>query len=165
LILFIDVFIENICVCRFKFVYFTYNQYDIYFMRYIILTDNEREQLEYSYKTSTNFIERSRSFQILLSDRKNSMAEVSRITGIDVQAVIRLFNAWESSSTGNKMSTLSIASGRGPKVKLEQVRDKLPEMVEKHSRNLNPILHWLDIEYNIKICKQTLRTFLKDDRL
>jgi hypothetical protein len=134
-------------------------------MRYIILTDKEREQLEQSFKTSTNFIERNRSFQLLLSDRMNSMAEVSRITKIDIQAVIRLFNAWESATTENKMSTLSIASGRGPKVKLEQVRDKLPEMVEKHSRNLNPILHWLDIEYNIKICKQTLRTFLKDDGL
>lgn len=134
-------------------------------MRFIVLTNKEREQLEQSYKTSHNFIERSRSLQLLLSDRKNSMAEVSRITKVDLQAVIRLFNAWDSASAGNKMSTLLIGSGRGPKVKLEQVRDKLPEMVEKHSRNLNPILHWLDIEYNIKICKQTLRTFLKDARL
>lgn len=134
-------------------------------MRFIVLTKLEREQLENIQKTSTNFIERSRCLQILLSDRKNSMAEVSRITKVDLQAVIRLFNAWDSASAENKMNTLSIASGRGPKVKLEQVRDKLPEMVEKHSRNLNPILHWLDIEYNIKICKQTLRTFLKDARL
>jgi len=134
-------------------------------MRYVILTNKEREQLEHSYKTSTNFIERSRSLQLLLSDRKNSMAEVSRITKINSQAVVRLFNAWNSASAENKMNTLSIASGRGPKVKLEQVRDKLLEMVEKHSRNLNPVLHWLDIEYNIKICKQTLRTFLKDARI
>jgi len=134
-------------------------------MRYIILTDKEREQLEQSYKTSTNFIERSRSLQLLLSDRKNSMAAVSRITKIDSQAVVRLFNAWDSASAENKFDTLSIASGRGPKVKLEQVRDKLPEMVEKHSRNLNPVLHWLDNEHNIKICKQTLRTFLKDARI
>ena len=134
-------------------------------MRFIVLTNSEREQLEKIQKTSTNFIERSRRLQILLSDRKNSMAEVSRISKVDLQAVIRLFNAWDSASAENKINTLSIASGRGPKVKLEQVRDKLPEMVEKHSRNLNPILHWLDIEYNIKICKQTLRTFLKDARL
>ena len=134
-------------------------------MRYVILTVNEREQLDQSYKTSSNFIERSRCFQLLLSDRKNSMAEVSRITNTDKQAVIRLFNAWESASAENKMSTLSIAPGRGPKVKLEQVKDMLPEMVEKHSRNLKPILHWLDIEHNIKICKQTLRTFLKDERI
>lgn len=39
-------------------------------MRYIRLTDKEREQLEQSYKTSTNFIERSRSLQLLFSDRK-----------------------------------------------------------------------------------------------
>lgn len=134
-------------------------------MRFIILTNSEREQLDKIHKRSTNFIERSRSFQLLLSDRKNSMAEISRITNIDIQAVVRLFNAWDSASAENKMDTLIIAPGRGPKVKLEQVRDKLPEMIEKHSRNLNPILHWLDIEYNIKICKQTLRTFLKDARL
>jgi hypothetical protein len=70
----------------------------IYIKRYIILTESEREQLEQSYKTSTNFIEKSRSLQILLSDRKNSMAEVSSIANIDIQAVIRLFNAWESAS-------------------------------------------------------------------
>lgn len=93
------------------------------------------------------------------------MAEVSRITKINSQAVVRLFNVWDFASAENKMNTLSIASARGPKVKLEQVRDKLPEMVEKHCRNLNPILDCLDIEYNIKICKQTLRTFLKDARI
>lgn len=134
-------------------------------MRYILLTDKEREKLEQTYKLSTNFIERSRSLQLLLSDKKNSMAEVSRQSDTDIQAIVRLFNAWDSASEENKMKTLSVASGRGPKFKLEQVRDKLPEMVEKHSRNLNPIIHWLDIEHNIKICKQTLQTFLKDARL
>jgi len=124
-------------------------------MKHIILINKKREQLEQSYKTSSNFIERSRSFQIMLSDRKNSMAEVSRITNIDIQAVIRLFNAWESASAENKMSTLSIAADRGPKVKLEQVRDKLPEMVEKYSGNLISISHLTDIEYNIKNSKQT----------
>ena len=128
-------------------------------MRYILLTDKEREQLEQTYKSSNNFIERSRSLQLLLSDKRNSMAEVSRQSNTDIQAVVRLFNAWDSASEENKMKTLSVASGRGPKFKLEQVRDKLPEMVVKHSRNLNPIIHWLDIEHNIRICKQTLQTF------
>lgn len=134
-------------------------------MRYILLTTKEREQLDQIYKSSNNFIERSRSLQLLLSDKRNSMAEVSRQSNTDIQAIVRLFNAWDAASEENKMNTLSVASGRGPKFKLEQVRDKLPEMVEKHSRNLNPIIHWLDIEHNIKICKQTLQTFLKDARL
>jgi hypothetical protein len=134
-------------------------------MRYIVLTTKEREELEQTYKSSNNFIERSRSLQLLLSDKKNSMAEVSRQSDTDIQAIVRLFNAWDAACEENKMKTLSVASGRGPKFKLEQVRDKLPEMVEKHSRNLNPIIHWLDVEHNIKICKQTLQTFLKDARL
>lgn len=90
------------------------------------------------------------------------MADVSRITKIDLHAVVRLFNAWDSTSAENKMDNLSIAQGRGPNVKLKQVRDMLPEMVEKHSRNLNLILHKLNIESNVKICKQNLRTFLKE---
>ena len=134
-------------------------------MRYIVLTTKEREKLEQTYKSSNNFIERGRSLQLLLSDKRNSMAEVSRQSNTDIQAIVRLFNAWDAASEENKMKTLSVASGRGPKFKLEQVRDKLPEMVEKHSRNLNPIIHLLDIEHNIKICKQTLQTFLKDTRL
>jgi hypothetical protein len=134
-------------------------------MRYIVLTTKEREQLDKTYKSSNNFIERSRSLQLLLSDKKNSMAEVSRQSNTDIQAIVRLFNAWDSALEQDKMKTLSVASGRGPKFKLEQVRDKLPEMIEKHGRNLNPIIHWLDIEHNIKICKQTLQTFLKDARL
>jgi hypothetical protein len=134
-------------------------------MRYIILTSKEREKLEQTYKLSTNFVERSRSLQLLLSDKRNSMADVSRQTNTDIQAIVRLFNAWDSAVEEDKMKTLSVASGRGPKFKLEQVRDKLPELVEKHSRNLNPIIHCLDIEHNIRICKQTLQTFLKDARL
>jgi len=134
-------------------------------MRYIVLTTKEREQLEQTYKKSNNFIERNRSLQLLLSAKRYSMAEVARQTNTDIQAVTRLFNAWDSTSDDDKMKTLSVASGRGPKFKLEQVRDKLSDMVKEHNRNLNPILHSLDIEYNIKICKQTLQTFLKDARL
>ncbi len=130
-------------------------------MRYVVLTTKEREQLEKTYKNSNNFIERNRSLQLLLSDKRYSMAEVARQSNTDIQAVTRLFNAWDSADEHDKMKTLSIASGRGPKFKLEQVRDKLPEMVKEHNRNLNPILHLLDIEHNIKICKQTLQTFLK----
>lgn len=114
-------------------------------MIYIVLTNKEREQLEQTYKTSSNFIERNRSFQLLLSDKRNSMTEVSRQSNTDIQAVIRLFNACDAASEDNKLKTLSIASGLGPKFKLEQVRDKLTDMVQEHNRNLNSILHLLDI--------------------
>jgi hypothetical protein len=134
-------------------------------MRYIVLTSRERDHLEHTYKSSNNHIERNRSFQLLLSDKKNSMAEVSRQSNTDIQAVTRLFNAWDAACEEDKFKTLSVASGRGPKFKLEQLRDILPTMVKEHNRNLNPILHWLDIEHNIKICKQTLQTFLKETRL
>ena len=75
------------------FAHLLYNQGCIYVMRFIILTTKERDELEIIHKTSTNFIERSRSFQLLLSGRKNSMTDVSKITNINIQAVARLFKA------------------------------------------------------------------------
>jgi hypothetical protein len=51
------------------------------------------------------------------------MVDVLRITKVDLQAVIRLFNACDSASAKNKMNTLSIASGRGPKVNLDRWRE------------------------------------------
>lgn len=40
-------------------------------MSYIELMTKERDQLEQTYKSSNNFIERSRSLQLLLSDKRN----------------------------------------------------------------------------------------------
>jgi|UPI00037E16E0 transposase len=61
----------------------------------------------------------------------------------------------------NKLSTLSIAPGRGAKVKLEPVAELLPALVEKYSRNLKPILDVLEKEHSIQVSKVTLKNFLK----
>ena len=134
-------------------------------MRNIILTEQERVELNELQKNSSNSVVRSRSLFILLSDNFHSISEISRITKCDRQSIIRLFNAWDSSSSKDKLKTLSIAPGRGAKLKLKDVAHLLHSMVEKHSRNLNLVLFILENEYGIKICKLTLQNFLKGNRL
>ena len=80
---------------------------------------------------------------------------------MDRQTIVRLFNKWDS-KIEDKVSILSIASGRGPKTRLEQVKDIIPDLVAKHSRKLDLILLELRTVYNIVICKETLQIFLKD---
>jgi hypothetical protein len=134
-------------------------------MRNIILTEQERAELKALQKNSSNSVVRSRSLFILLSDDLHSIAEISRITKCDRQSITRLFNAWDLSCSKDKLKTLSIAPGRGAKLKLKDVAHLLHGMVEEHSRNLNLVLFILDNAYGIKICKLTLQNFLKGTRL
>ncbi|OAV68662.1 hypothetical protein Barb4_01999 [Bacteroidales bacterium Barb4] len=50
------------------------------------------------------------------------------------------------------------------KIKLDPVKDLLPQLIENHSRNLNPVLNELEKKHGIKVCKSTLQTFLKGVR-
>jgi hypothetical protein len=84
----------------------------------------------------------------------------SRLLNINRLKIVRLLDAWQSSP--DKYSTLCIGDGQGVKVKLVSVMDILPDLVKKHSRNLNPILDELENKYNIKVCKLTLQNFLKE---
>ena len=129
-------------------------------MRYIRLSEEEKEHLENLYKTSPNSVVRKRCLALLYSNEKHCMTKVRKLVKTSYRSVERLFDAWESAT--DKYSTLSIAEGRGAKLKLEPVKDLLPDMVKEHSRNLNPILKELAEKFNIKVCKLTLQNFLKD---
>ena len=129
-------------------------------MRFLRLTEEEESHLAYLYKTSDNHVVRERCQCLLLSDQGHNMTDMSRILDINWLKIVRFFNAWEQAE--DKYSTLSIASGRGAKVKLESVKNLLPDLVQEHSRNLNPILDELKTKHNIQVCKLTLQNFLKD---
>ena len=76
--------------------------------------------------------------------------------------VTLFFNAWErAKNLAQKKKTLSIKGGRGAKLKLEPVKNILPDLVKQNSRNLNVVLSILEKEHAIKITKPTLRNFLK----
>ncbi len=128
-------------------------------MRFVKLSEEEKIQVANLYKTSPNSVVRNRCLSLLYSDEARSIKEVSSLVHVSRRSLERFFNAWESAR--DKYSTLSIAEGRGPKVKLESVRELLPNLVQEHSRNLNPILEELKSNYNIHVCKLTLQNFLK----
>jgi transposase len=134
-------------------------------MRRVILSKSEEAKLANLHKNSPNSVERQRSHCLLLSQQKISMAAIAKILGITVQTVASLFNAWESAPADNRFSVLRYAEGQGAKRKLEPVKELLPEILEANNRNINLTVNELDREHSIKVCKVTLRNFLKDTGL
>ncbi|MFR9574352.1 MAG: helix-turn-helix domain-containing protein, partial [Rikenellaceae bacterium] len=124
-------------------------------MRYIILSENEKEQLEELYKDSDSWVIRRRCQALLLSNNGHSLAEVAKLLNIHWNTVSRLIDRWESNDADNRLSVLSTNVGQGAKLKLNPVIDILPGLVEKHDRNLKPILEILEKEHSIKVCKFT----------
>ena len=111
-------------------------------------------------------MERLRCRLLILSNKKLSMKEISRLTDTNWLRIVRFFNAWNNSKNKEeKLHTLVIKPGRGAKSKLEGVKEIIPQLVKEHSRNLNIVLSILEKEYTIKICKKTLQVFLKAERL
>lgn len=129
-------------------------------MRIIDLSEEEKQKLEDLYKNSKSHVTRERCLCLLLSSKRHSMKDISRITGINWLKIVRLFNHWQQAD--DKYSSLSIAPGRGAKVKLSSLKVILPELVDKYNRNLTPIMEELQSAHNISVCKLTLQNFLKD---
>jgi transposase len=130
-------------------------------MRYIRLTEEEKQRLTNLHKTSTNSVVRERSFMLLLSGNGMYVNEISSLFKHTRHTVSKLLSTWENGEDVQRFEALRVAKGRGAKVRLSPVAEMLPELVEKHSRNLKPILAILENEYSIKVSKQTLQNFLK----
>jgi transposase len=131
-------------------------------MRIVKLTEEEKAKLEYLYKTGDNAVVRRRSLSLLLSNDRYSMKSICSITHVERSTLYHLYNAWEAAQGEYKYTVLSIAEGRGAKVKQSAVKEQIKDMLREHNRNLNPILHQLETEHHIKVCKLTLQNFFKD---
>lgn len=131
-------------------------------MRYIHLTACEESALKKLHKTSGNSVVRKRCFLLLYSNRNHSIQETCAVGGIHRRTLERFFTKWESKEGKEKFQFLSVAAGRGAKLKLEPLKEKLNDLVKEHNRNLNPLLHLLETQYHIKVCKSTLQAFLKE---
>jgi hypothetical protein len=135
-------------------------------MRFITLSQEEQNLVNKLEKESPNHIVRLRCNLLKLSDKKLSMKAISRLTDIKWLRIVEFFNAWESAKNiTEKQKTLSIKKGRGAKQKLESVKEILPDLVKKNSRNLNAVLAILAEKHQIKICKLTLQNFLKETKI
>lgn len=145
------------CLARYKPIHLTHNKQFIGFFQ---LSEVEKGELVKLYKTSSNSIVRTRSLSLLYSNKGRSIKEVSELVHMSRRSIERLLNSCESSS--HKFCVLSIASGRGANIKLDPIKELLPEIIEQHSRNLNPILEELASKHNIEVCKLALQNFIKD---
>lgn len=130
-------------------------------MRYLRLSEEEKTELELLRKNSPNSVVRERSFMLLLSNNGMCVNEIALLFNHTRHTISRMFNTWEKSTGAVKFEVLSIAKGRGPKVRLKAVADLLPDLVEQHSRNLKPVLEILEKQHGIKVTKPTLQSFLK----
>jgi len=130
-------------------------------MRQLTLSIEEQQKVENLYNTSPNRVVRERCLCILLSNQGNSMTKVSKTVNVSWRTVVRLLNKWDALDSNQKLTALYTAKGQGAKVKLKPVADLLPDLVEAHNRNLNPVLDILEKEHSIKVCKLTLQNFLK----
>lgn len=124
------------------------------------MPEEEKQKLEELYKNSESQCDQRAWLRLLLSSKQRSMKEISRITGINWLKIVRLFNSWQQAD--NKYSSLSIASGRGAKLKLNSVKELLLDLVDKYNRNLTPIMEEFQSTHNISVCKLTLQNLLKD---
>ena len=135
-------------------------------MRIITLLDEERISIKLLQKTSPNSVVRERCNFLLMSEKKLSMKEISRLTDVSWDTIVRFFNAWEKAvNLEDKKKTLTIKKGRGAKNKLDSVKEIIPDLVRENSRNLNAVLAILEEKYQIKVCKPTLQTFLKEAKI
>lgn len=130
-------------------------------MRYIRLTEEEKLELEALHKEGPNSVVRERSLMILLSNNRLCVNEIALFFNHTRHTVSRLLNRWESRDYAPYEEFLSVKSGRGAKAKLSPAAHLLPGLIEKHSRNLKPVLAILEKEHGIKVSRQTLRNFLK----
>jgi transposase len=130
-------------------------------MRKVVLSQSEKEKLTNLHKYSDNLVERNRSLCLLLSSQGNSMSKVAKMLGMCYQTISNLLDAWERADPKNRFSVLKYSKGQGAKVKLKPIEKQIPELMEKHNRNLKLVLQDIENEHNIRICKATLQNFLK----
>ena len=135
-------------------------------MRFVKISQEELKMVCNLYKKSDNSVVRERCMFLKLSHQKKSMMEIARTLGVGRWRIRSFFTAWEQAKEmTEKQATLGIKKGRGAKSKLEKVKEKIPDLVEKNARNLNVVLDILKREYGVEICKETLRNFLKQTGL
>jgi hypothetical protein len=130
-------------------------------MRRVVLSKKEVEKLTFIQKHGKTLLERNWSMCLLLSNQRHSMSSVAQLMNIDRMTVVRLLDAWESAESERRFSVLYRVEGQGAKSKLEPIRDRIPELLEKNGRKLRATLEDIEKTYGIKICKITLQNFLK----
>jgi transposase len=129
--------------------------------RYIKLEEAERKELEKGYKQGKSPVTRRKCQGILLSDKGQTVSELSVMYEVRTRTIYDWFNDWERG--GIKGVELKSGRGRKPKLKIEdgeQVK-LIKKLVENKPQNLRGVVKELKTDLGIDLSKKTLKRFLK----
>ncbi len=96
-------------------------------MRYLKLTDLERETLKEAYKNHPKFHVRQRSHSLLLSDEEMKIKDIANLFKVRTRTIYTWMNRWERMGIVGIMLT----PGRGMKPKLSIANKAVVETVKK----------------------------------
>ncbi len=133
-------------------------------MRFIELEDSEKEELVRRYANHKNATVRKRVQALILSSQYYSMKEIIEATGMSRTTLYRFFEEWENTGSSEKIDTLFIKDGRGAKLKLDSVKNELPNLVERYNGKISVILRVLEENYGIKVSRPTLMKLLSSTK-
>lgn len=130
-------------------------------MRNIDISESDLKILKKRFKNHKSPIIQKRLRILELSFQKKSMKEIAEELNIGRTTLYHFFETWDNASYADKQKILFVNEGRGAKHKLDPVKEILPSLVEKYNKNIKKILQVLEDEYDIQVCSQTLRKYLK----
>ena len=123
------------------------------------LSELQRTELENLYKNDKNHCIRKRCQTILLKADGRISKDVGTIVGMSQISV----NSWLSRYKSEGIRGLLTKPGRGPKVKIDLIKDReqVLELVKKHRQKVELAKAEWEASSNKKIHRETFRRFLK----
>ena len=129
--------------------------------KHIILTVGEQKSLEQCYKQGSNHIFRRHCEAVLLNASGKTIKELSVHFSVRVGTIGTWLQNWSSSG----IDGLKLVAGRGRKQKVADtdtiILDRIENLLEEESRQLNHVLAVLENEFAITMCKKTLKRLLR----
>lgn len=126
----------------------------------IILSDQQRNELENGYRTGENHVFRVRCQMILLKAENRKSSEVGAILGFCEQAV----NKWLWRYKENGIAGLKTKPGQG-RIPILKLREDAPHVrlsVAEHRQRLSQAMPELEASLGKRFSEKTLRRFLKN---
>ena len=129
--------------------------------KYIILTDKEKKTLEQGYKQGSNPIFRRHCEAILMNASGKSIKIISEHFSLRVHTVGLWIQNWLTLG----IEGLKLVKGRGRKLKVSDtdtiILNRIENLLEEESRQLNHVLATLEQEFAITMCKKTLKRIIR----
>lgn len=129
-------------------------------IRIIVLTEEEKVDLEHGYKHGENHLYRMRCLSLLLKSEGLKSSDVSDRTGLCEETINKCMTRWSAT----KMASLVIKPGRGRRSTLDIENDaqKVREVVQRERQKLKLAKVILEEELGKQFSLKTLKRFLKN---